>query len=325
MSERDDYLWDPSGEPDADVERLEELLAPLAYEPGPSEVDGPGERREAWGLRGLPRVVLFAAGLAAAAALALWIDTSASQRATGAPEIELLVGGQRLERGELIEAAAGLRTRLQMAEIGELSLSPGTRLRAKQLDAREVILELERGSLSAYVSPSAAPGFFNIDTPATRCVDLGCAYELRVDEDGETFVEVTLGRVAFRNGDGEVFVPAGAVCHATAAGGAGTPHFRESPEEWLRELRLFDLLDVDDVAREAKGAALVRGATSKNELLPLWHLTADESDAVARAAAGRMGELHPDLSGFDEKGRVALSAKRRASWREELWPDPYAD
>src|SRR5688572_7370480 len=32
MSERDDYLWDRSGEPDAEVERLERVLGRLRYE-----------------------------------------------------------------------------------------------------------------------------------------------------------------------------------------------------------------------------------------------------------------------------------------------------
>ena len=34
----DDYLWDKSGEPDPQVQELEELLAPLRYQPKPLEI-----------------------------------------------------------------------------------------------------------------------------------------------------------------------------------------------------------------------------------------------------------------------------------------------
>lgn len=34
----DDYLWDKSGEPDPEIQELEELLAPLRYQPKPLEL-----------------------------------------------------------------------------------------------------------------------------------------------------------------------------------------------------------------------------------------------------------------------------------------------
>jgi hypothetical protein len=61
-----DYLWDKTGEPDADVERLEALLAGFGHAPRPMELPArvvPFGRRR-------PRL-LAAAGLAAAAALLL--------------------------------------------------------------------------------------------------------------------------------------------------------------------------------------------------------------------------------------------------------------
>jgi hypothetical protein len=59
----DNYLWDRSGEPDAEVQELEELLGSLRYVPKPLEIPAhirPGRRRT------------FSPGLAIAAAMTLF-------------------------------------------------------------------------------------------------------------------------------------------------------------------------------------------------------------------------------------------------------------
>lgn len=60
-----DYLWDKTGEPDAEVQRLEELLGNLRYEPRQLELP-PGIRRPA-----LLRRIILRPAFAAAAALVL--------------------------------------------------------------------------------------------------------------------------------------------------------------------------------------------------------------------------------------------------------------
>lgn len=76
----DDYLWDKSGPPDPEVERLERLLSPLGHQapPSPQPVRrGRSRRRGAW---------LIGGGLLAAAAVAaLWIAGGASPRASSPP------------------------------------------------------------------------------------------------------------------------------------------------------------------------------------------------------------------------------------------------
>jgi hypothetical protein len=42
----EDYLWDKSGEPDPEVQELEQILAPLRYQPKPLEL--PVERRRSY-------------------------------------------------------------------------------------------------------------------------------------------------------------------------------------------------------------------------------------------------------------------------------------
>jgi len=42
---KDDYLWDKSGEPDPQIQELEEILAPLRYQPKPLELPDNVRRR----------------------------------------------------------------------------------------------------------------------------------------------------------------------------------------------------------------------------------------------------------------------------------------
>ena len=67
-----DYLWDRSGEPDDEIQNLEELLAPLAYQPRPLEIPAtlePGRRRNHY-----PALAIAAAVALAALALGIWLN-----------------------------------------------------------------------------------------------------------------------------------------------------------------------------------------------------------------------------------------------------------
>jgi len=83
----DDYLWDRTGEPDAEVQQLEEILGTLRYQPRPLEIPADAQtnlhiRRERTFFRS------FAPGLAIAATIAmvllglgLWFGIQRLQRA----------------------------------------------------------------------------------------------------------------------------------------------------------------------------------------------------------------------------------------------------
>ncbi len=67
-----DYLWDRSGEPDEDIQRLEETLAPLGYQPKPLEIPAsvpPAHRR-----RFLPTLAIAATITLMALAAGLWFN-----------------------------------------------------------------------------------------------------------------------------------------------------------------------------------------------------------------------------------------------------------
>ena len=58
----DDYLWDKSGEPDPEIQELEQILAPLRYQPTPLELPNelPTRRRNYFPLLAIAATVLIA-------------------------------------------------------------------------------------------------------------------------------------------------------------------------------------------------------------------------------------------------------------------------
>lgn len=67
----DDYLWDKSGEPDPEIQELEQILAPLRYQPAPLELPDelPATRRRNY----FPVLAIAASVLLALLAAGLWL------------------------------------------------------------------------------------------------------------------------------------------------------------------------------------------------------------------------------------------------------------
>ena len=72
-----DYLWDRSGEPDEDIQKLEEILAPLGYQPKPLEI--PASIQPAHGQRLFPALAIAATIALMALALGLWFNSYRSR------------------------------------------------------------------------------------------------------------------------------------------------------------------------------------------------------------------------------------------------------
>ena len=69
---KDDYLWDKSGEPDPEIQKLEEILGTLRYQPRPLELpeELPNQRRRSF----LPWVAIAATVLVALLAGIIWLN-----------------------------------------------------------------------------------------------------------------------------------------------------------------------------------------------------------------------------------------------------------
>jgi len=250
----EEYLWDRSGEPDADVAQLERVLGPLRW----SE-----KKRRRW-----PLIAIATAAAAAILVVGLALRTSGavtSWRLSLAGEKPSAVRtGQVLTHGTI-----------ESDFVGEVEIEPRSRLRLLKSDSGEHRLALDRGTIHALIW--APPAEFVVDTPSGKTVDLGCRYTLRVAGDGAGFLTVEMGWVAFQSKNLESFIPAGAACTTRPGHGPDTPHFLDAPQTLITAVARFDQAQDPLALNAALGAARPRDA------LTLWHLL-ERTQGVERAA-----------------------------------------
>ncbi len=319
MDKREPYLWDRTGTPDDEVDRLERALAPLRFS-GAARRDG-----EPRSVSRRPQRRWIAAAIAAAAVVVLAV-TLWNQRAGEELRLAVADGGELLREGSSFVATADGQ-KLELTGYAEITLAAGSRLDVEQLAPDETRLFLHRGEMQAFVNVDVKERFFQVGTPAARCVDLGCLYDLTVDDDGTAHVVVTLGRVAFENNGRDVFIPARAECWADPERGAGTPRFVDSPAEMRRALDAFDRArDEPPAQRLARLRAVLASATdvpASEHALPLWHISGDADPAIAAAAIEALGDRHGRPAELDAAPGQKPTAADRIRWRTHLRIDPF--
>jgi hypothetical protein len=316
----DEYLWDGSGTPDPEVERLEQLLGRLRSTPPIPEIPpqkvvqdfSPAvSRRASWTFRAL------APALAAAAVIALMIGTtwrntrgSASwevARVDGRPRVGsiALADTGRIAVGQTLVTDTASRARIGVSTIGEVIVEPGSRVRLVATRDAHHQLALDRGTLHAKIT--APPGQFIVDTPSARATDLGCAYTLHVDEDGTGVISVTAGWVAFERDGLESFVPAGASCRTHPRRGPGTPRYDDESQDYRDAV---DDFDEGDPARRHDALQRILRYGGHGDAVTLWHLI-PRVDASDRAAV--VDALADQVAVPDGVTREALLRADRAA------------
>ena len=309
----DQYLWDKSGPEDAEVARLERALDSQRWS-GSVPERAPTSVRARWTLV----AGLAAAALAVLAFAFLRRDHGASYRfdaLEGSPVVE---GGsssaRSLRSGDVLSTDAKSRARLEVADLGNVVLEPGSRVRIERpqdgASGAQHVLALERGTIVASIF--AAPRAFQLGTPAGIAVDLGCVYRTTVEEDGSTRLAVVSGQVSFEARERRAIVPAGAWCRAHPGAGPG-PAFREDAPAALIEAT--ERLE-SEPTRAAVDAVLA--ATRPDDALTLWHLLESPSAEVRSAVFDALAALAPPPDGVD---RAALVRGDRASldlWRRTM-------
>jgi len=255
-----DYLWDRSGPPDPEIERLEKTLAPLRYR---HRADLFAARRAPakWlAMAAAAAVIAAAAGLEMRAPLApatRWqVDSVRGQASVGNKEAAVAMS---LRAGQTVRTASDTEITFRAEDFGTMEIGPDSELRA----ATDRRIELERGLLHAYIW--APPRQFVVDTPSARAVDLGCQYTIKVDPSGDGLLRVSLGWVAFQYRGQESFIPAGAACVTRKRQGPGVPFYEDASEALRRSLASFEL---------GNAGALdgILDAAHPSDGLTLWHL-----------------------------------------------------
>ncbi len=265
-----DYLWDKSGDPDPDIQKLERLLAPLAWQP---------KRRKT-------TRIWVPVGVAAAVALlcgAAWLLVS--NRQTGW-EVRALAGHPsvtRLAKGQSLTTDAQSRVQLDLEDVGQIEIEPSTSVRVVSIHKDEQRLELARGVIHAQIW--APPGQFYVNTPSAVTVDLGCAYTLKVDGQGIGVVQVSLGWVAFESDGRESFIPAEAACETRPGRGPGIPYYEDAAPALQEAVHQFDA-----DSQEATVGTILAAARSR-DAITLWHLLRRVNRSDRGRVYDRLAEL----------------------------------
>jgi FecR protein len=287
----EDYLWRREGEPDPEVQRLEQCLEAFRYHP--SAFTGWRANSQAQPpVRLLKSPRTIAPWAATAAAILIALTWYAGSRYSGgnqhARESGWIVSwsnstSHALTRGQTIETGEHLAAHLSSPTVGEIEVDPSSRLRLLQAKQGEHRLELERGAIHAFIW--APPRHFLVNTPSATTVDLGCQYSLKVAPDGTGTLRVETGWVAFEWKHRESFIPAGATCLTRPGRGPGTPSFDDAPAELRQALSGFDEHGDDMDLRRALVAARPRDALS------IWHLLTRTHDSERARVFARLSEL----------------------------------
>jgi hypothetical protein len=324
----DDYLWDRTGRPDPDVQRLEQLLRPLGHSPSlsfDSELLPPyAAPRPASGRSSRAVLYAIAATLIAAVGAGWMVARSAGPRGgwdvsalEGVPTIasRAFVGDGRLPVGEWLETGAAARARIAVGGVGRVDLDPESRVRLSSAHPGNYRLRLLRGTMHAVIW--APPGQFFVDTPSSTAVDLGCAYTLRVADDGSGLVEVTLGWVGFEWHGRESFIPAGAVCATRRGIGPGTPHYPDVSPAVGAALAAFDFERLSASARADAVTTILAGARPA-DAVTLWHLLQRVDGGDRDRVFDRLAMFVPPPAGVTRTGVREGRREMLDRWWDDL-------
>lgn len=344
----DDYLFDGSGAPDPDVARLEQILGRLRTKapapevrlrPDTTYIDGGrvGERTVSYGgVRFLGLALAWAAAIVLmvgltwqrAAPAASWDVASLS----GTPRIgsSIFMDKARIAVGQTLTTDEASRARMDVSNIGQVTVDSSTRVRLVETRDGHHRLALERGTLHAVIF--APPGQFIVSTPSATATDLGCVYDLHVNDDGSGLLTVVAGWVAFEERGRESFVPAGASSRTDRLNGPGTPRFDDTDRAFRDALD--DIDNGRDAARKAASLRFVVTRARPRDAMTLWHLisrvaSAERATVVDALAArvpmppavARDAVLRLDRAALDQWWD-ALGLDEATWWRKWKQPVP---
>lgn len=217
----------------------------------------------------------------------------------------------KLSVGQWLETDANSRAELDVANIGNVEIDPNTRVRLIETKPTEHRLELQRGRLSARIS--APPKLFFVNTPSGVAEDLGCAYTLEVDDEGNSVLHVTAGWVAMQLTDRESKVPAGAACATRKGVGIGTPYFEDATPVFRAALARFDFQGAD--AKKPAISVVLREARPRDEIT-LWYLLSRVNESERGRVYDCMARLLPPPAGVTREGVINLDQNMLEQWRQ---------
>lgn len=285
---------------DSDVRRIEELLAPRRFDASPARQLRPRERNRPRISR-TPVLALAACLALVAGGVVLYRITTPttpahrSDLAQSAWSVEpisgtvtmagrTLVAEDPVGADQWIQTGSQARASLSGKSIGRVTLEPNSRLRLIASQGAEHRLELASGSLHAFIA--APPRLFVVDTPAATAIDMGCVYNLSVQDDGSTLLEVSSGWVELAGPAMTSRVPAGYRCLAPRGHDPSVPVRADASPEFVEAVSTLAAA-VGQATRPSQDILQVvidHAATA--DAATLWNLL-QRLDGVARGELAR--------------------------------------
>jgi len=198
---------------------------------------------------------------------------------------------------------ATVRTTLPIGNIGSVDLEPNTRLRVLIDRADQHRLTLAHGTIHAKIT--APPRLFFVETKSGTAIDLGCEYDLHVDDQGSGTLRVTKGWVSFAGMELESVVPAGAQCRIHAGRGPGLTYFEDASPEFAS-------------AAESENIDSMLASARIRDTLTLWHLLSRAPMADRPRIYDRITALTPLPPTISRQGVLALDPQTMNLLRDEL-------
>jgi len=352
---KDDYLWDGSGEPDPEIQKLESTLGRFRHNqpaPGFDQVSAiQPEKRRSWFFSWrLAFQVASAASILLAATMYFYLRSNRSGGQSSSWEVARLAGEPRVDSramgansgegklnvGQLLETDGSSRAAISLFETGTVEVDASSRVRLVANGPGRKRLSLERGTIHARIW--APPGEFVVDTPSAVAVDLGCIYTLHVDDSGAGLLRTTMGWVGFKLNGHESFIPAGAVCATRPKIGPGTPYFEDATPSFREALSRFDFEATTPEERGALLGVLLVDARKK-DVLTLWHLLSRVNEADRAGVYDRLSTLARPPAGVTREGILRLDRPMLDAWWDSLgygevfvwrtyernWPQPQSE
>ena len=325
---KDDYLWDGSGEPDPEIQKLETALGRYRHnQTAFDRVAGIRPVKQRWSffslrwsyqLGAVAGIVLLATAVFVLRSSPPGNDGPSWDvvRLEGTPRVGWHSVGEKsglgkLRIGQTLVTDSYSRATITLDETGRVEVAAGSRLRLVANGPGRKRLSLERGTIHATIW--APPGEFVVDTPSAVAVDLGCVYTLQVDDSGAGVLRTTMGWVGFKLNGHESFIPAGAICQTRPKIGPGTPYFEEATASFKGALSKFDFASITPVERTAL-VGIVLADARKSDALTLWHLLSRVSEADRPGVYDRLAALAPPPADVTRDGILRLDRPMLDAW-----------
>jgi len=327
-SELQEYLWTASGEPDAEIVRLEQLLRRYGQRepvrPLPALVAARWWELLLWSrtfrvaaVACVLTLLLVAFGPPLIRDIAMPAEAWQARSLAGTPRVDgrPLAGPGQLRDGGMLETDAASRAEIRIGMIGRITVMPDSRVRVEELRRGKYRLALERGKISARTL--APPFTFAVDTPGPTAYDVGCAFTLETDEHGSGLLRVTTGWVQLELEDREVLIPAGAAALLRPGENLGTPYFEDAPEAFRAALERLDFGAQNEASRNATLAELLAAARPR-DVYSFMELLRTARGEERRELVDRGMALLPPPAGVTRAGLLRGDGPMMHGWMGQL-------